>query len=396
MSRIVVNLRWLLLVAILAVPGWLEAQVGAAQAAEAGASHFSAILERFAAGLAEDVEQDGIGGITAAVMVGDTMVWSTAVGWADRKAGEPARAETIYRTGSVSKTFTAVILMLLVEQGIVGLDDPVVDHLPEFARLDAAPEEMRSITLRHLASHTGGLIREPRLPGAAEGPIEGWELKVIESLATTSLRTTPGAEYFYSNIGFGILGLALSRAAGAPFEQMVENWVFEPLGMRSSTFIVSDELESKLAVGYANRADGTVNTELPAVEHAGRGYKVPNGGIYSTVADLGQFMAALSGSAAPQILSSRSRERMLTVQTPGDPVRGYGLGLSLQTTESGTRQAGHGGSVAGYNAHMVFDPDSRIGVVLLRNYNRGNTNLGRAASLLLEELVRAHHSAQHD
>lgn len=77
------------------------------------------------------------------------------------------------------------------------------------------------------------------------------------------------------------------------------------------------------------------------------------------------------------------------MQTPEDPTQGYGLGLSLQMTEDRTRFAGHGGSVAGYNAYMIFDPASKIGVVLLRNYNWGSTNLGRAASELLAKLVRS-------
>jgi CubicO group peptidase (beta-lactamase class C family) len=81
---------------------------------------------------------------------------------------------------------------------------------------------------------------------------------------------------------------------------------------------------------------------------------------------------------------------MLTIQTPEDTTRGYGLGLSIRTAENGVRLAGHGGSVAGYNAHLVFNPDTRVGVVLLRNYNRGNTNLGEAAQELAAELAELH------
>jgi CubicO group peptidase (beta-lactamase class C family) len=197
----------------------------------------------------------------------------------------------------------------------------------------------------------------------------------------------PGTEYSYSNIGFGILGLTLSRAAGRPFMDLVTEWIFKPLGMESSTFVVGDDLWPLLTSGYANRRDGTVNAESPAREHAGRGYKVPNGGIYSTVADLGRFVAGLTGAAPVAILNAESRAEVLRVQTPEGGRGRYGLGFSIQVTDEGRMLTGHGGSVSGYTAHLLFDPESRIGVILLRNYGGGETNLGRAARELLLELM---------
>ena len=325
--------------------------------------------------------------MSAAVMVGNSVIWARGFGWANTELKIPAGVETIYRTGSISKTFTAVLLMQLVERGVLALDDHVVDHFPEFAQLLGPEEQVRSITFRQLASHTAGIVREPELPFAASGPLAEWESKVLASIPTTSLQSAHGTEYFYSNIGFGILGLAISRAAGQPFMDLVRDLIFEPLGMRHSTFALTAALEPYMSVGYANRSDGTEDTEYPAREHSGRGYKVPNGGVYSTVGDLARFTAALSGAAPETILSARARREMLTIQTPEDTTRGYGLGLSIRTTDTGVRLVGHGGSVAGYNAHMVFDPETKVGVILFRNYGRGNTNLGQAAQGLAEELA---------
>jgi CubicO group peptidase (beta-lactamase class C family) len=171
---------------------------------------------------------------------------------------------------------------------------------------------------------------------------------------------------------------------------LVDEEIFVPLGMTGSTFqIDADGLEPRLAAGYQNRRDGSIDGSQPRAEHAGRGYKVPNGGVYSTVADLARFAGALSGTPGLQILDDDSRREMLTVQTPEDPERGYGLGLSLRHNEDGSWTAGHGGSVAGYTATMQFDPDARIAVVLLRNYGSGETNLGGAAADLLAELRAA-------
>jgi CubicO group peptidase (beta-lactamase class C family) len=117
---------------------------------------------------------------------------------------------------------------------------------------------------------------------------------------------------------------------------------------------------------------------------------VPNGGVYSTVADLGLFVAGMTGAAPRAILSPASRKEMMRVQTPEGSDRLYGLGFSIYDTENGTRLVGHGGSVAGYNVSMIFEPESTIGVLMLRNYNRGATNLGRAARELLLDLLEAH------
>jgi CubicO group peptidase (beta-lactamase class C family) len=242
----------------------------------------------------------------------------------------------------------------------------------------------KPITFRQLASHTAGIIREPRLQGAASGPIAEWESKVLASIPETSFDTMPGARYAYSNIGYGILGLALSRAARVPFMKLVEDGIFTPLGMTSSTFIVTEPLRPSLSVGYANGSGGAINADGPAAEHAGRGYKVPNGGVYTTVTDMARFIGALTG-AGKLVTSDSMRRAMITKQTPGSGPNGYGLGLQLAAPSGAAVVASHGGSVAGYTCAFAFDPASKIGVVLLRNYGQGRTRLGPVA----DQTVRA-------
>jgi CubicO group peptidase (beta-lactamase class C family) len=147
-----------------------------------------------------------------------------------------------------------------------------------------------------------------------------------------------------------------------------------------------------VTTGYSNTRNG-IDEESPAREHSGRGYKVPNGGLYSTVGDLGRFIAGMTGASTTSILSAARRAEMMRVHTPGDSLDGYGLGFAVSTTPDGKHFVGHGGSVAGYTAHLVFEPESRIGVVLLRNYNSGATSLGSAAQEVLQALVAAHAAA---
>jgi len=340
----------------------------------------------FAAELRRDVEADDVGSMAAGIVVDGRVIWADAFGVAVREPVVQATDSTIYRTGSISKSLTALVLARLIEEGTVSLDDRVIDHLPEFGRLGGGDTVASRITLRELASHTAGLIREPVLSGAAAGPIGQWEDKVIASIPATTLQSQPGTEYSYSNIGYGILGLTLSRAAGEPFMALMERVLFDPLGMTSSTFVIRPPLDRLLAAGYVVSRTGEIDGSDPLREQEGRGYKVPNGGVYSTVHDLARIVALMSGRLGDDVLGMESRALVMTRQTPADGT-GYGLGFFLDTDDEGNRVVHHSGSVAGYNAWMGFDPDRAIGVILFRNYAGGSTNLGRAGRAMLDRLI---------
>lgn len=318
------------------------------------------------------------GSISITILKGDQTLWSGAYGFADFANGIKADPSKIYRTGSISKTFTAFLMLQLVEEGTIQLNDPVEKYLPEIANLEGYADTTK-ITFHHLASHTSGLIREPKLRNAAAGPIAQWEEKILASIPETSFKTGMDQAYSYSNIGFGILGLALSRAAEQPFMQLVEEKIFKPLNMNNSFWIVPEARIPDMAVGMQSNGKGQVHA-LAAREHKGRGYKVPNGGIYSTPNDLMKFMNAIMGYGS--LLKPKSLSAMLDGQTPEG---NYGYGLSLFADDQ-ISTAGHGGSVAGYNCYMAFDKESQYGVILMRNYNQGKTNLGRASRALIRKL----------
>ncbi|NRB48026.1 MAG: serine hydrolase [Saprospiraceae bacterium] len=339
----------------------------------------SSVILEFRNQIEQEVEADNNkGSITITVLKGKHTLWSGAYGFADFTNAIKADSSKIYRTGSISKTFTAFLMMQLVDEGTIQLTDPVEQYLPEIAALKGYGDSTK-ITFHHLASHTSGLIREPKLENAAAGPIAHWEEKVLASIPETSFKSGMDQAYSYSNIAFGILGLALSRAAAKPFMQLVEEKIFQPLQMNNSFFIVPASKMGDLAIGMQSNGMGQVH-EAAAREHQGRGYKVPNGGIYSTPNDLMKFMNAIMGYDG--LLKQESLSAMLQGQTPKD---NYGYGISL-FEDSEISTAGHGGSVAGYNCYMLFDKESQYGVVLMRNYNRGKTNLGRVSRELIRKL----------
>lgn len=340
---------------------------------------FESIVNEFEKQLQKDLKDDGIeGSISAAIIKNDKIVWSKAFGYANREARTLADTSTIYRTGSISKCFTAFLMMQLVEEGVIKLTDPIELYLPEIKNLIGYSDSTK-ITFLQLSTHTSGLIREPELEGAASGPIENWENKIIQSISQTSFEGKPGEKFSYSNIGYGILGLGLSRAANRPFMELVMEKIFTPLKMNNSYFKVPTEAASKLAKGIAGEP-GELDIETPNQEHAGRGYKIPNGGIYSTPNDLAKFAIACTGYQ--KLLRGETLELMQTANASGN----YGLGFFVNQNKQMTIIE-HGGSVAGYTAQLAFERTNKYGVILMKNYNFGTTDLSTRSYNLLRELT---------
>ncbi len=351
---------------------------------ESNRNDVPSLITEFENQLKKDIDDDDIGGsISYAVIKGDKILGANAVGPASIDSNVSADTPTIYRTGSISKSFTAFLMMQAVQDGIIQLDDPVENYFPEIRNLDGYSDS-RKITFQQLASHTSGLVREPDMENAASGPIEEWENKILASIPNTRFQSELGERYSYSNIGFGILGLAVSRAANVPFMEMVEERIFEPLNMTNSFFVVPDDRMKDLSKGLAGGPTGEINSERPALEHDGRGYKVPNGGIYSTPLDLAKFMMCNMGYM--DLLSEDNLTQMQTIQTP-EGRQTYGLGFSLYQ-DDGISTVGHGGSVAGYTAYFIFDKESQYGVILMRNFNFGNTNLNLRSISLIRKLKK--------
>ena len=353
------------------------------------ASTIQTVIDNFDNQLKEEHLRDTVGSISAIVFIGNKIVWSKVFGKADNEKGTNASVNTIFRIGSISKTFTAYLMMLLVQDGTIRLDEPVAKYLPEIKQLKRkAGIDSSDITFRELANHTAGLEREPGLPNAAAGPIGEWENKVLNSIPTTDVTSSPGTKFSYSNIGYGILGLALSRAAHQPFMELIENRIFKPLQMDSSFYRIHVGYADRIAVGYhRNNVSGKRDGQLAATEYAGRGYKVPNGGIYTKTGDLARFMMAQYSDS--DRLAKKYREMMQTIQTPGDGKRGYGFGLFVVNADDGSTFAGHDGAVAGYTAFMLFNPRSKVGAIVMRDCDDGVERIEGEVATVVEGLAKA-------
>jgi CubicO group peptidase (beta-lactamase class C family) len=327
------------------------------------------LIQRADAQTMVELAKSNLGGATLGIVFDGRLVWTRSYGWADRARRIPASAATIYRVGSVTKLFTALMLLQLEEAGTVHLSDPVERHYPEVAGLRGRPPGAAPITLAQLATHTSGLAPEPQhATRYLSGPVSDWEKVMLSALPETEYQFEPGTRFGYSNIGYAILGAALARAAGKPYVPYVRERIFRPLGMKDTDFEPRRAMRRRLATGYV-LDHGAVDSLTSEREHRGRGYKVPNGAAYSTVADLARFVAFELGAGPDSVLrGDRLREnlRRTIVASDDDMTAGYGVGFQVERAGN-VLLYGHNGGVAGYRADVFFEPRSRTGFILLHN-----------------------------
>lgn len=219
------------------------------------------------------------------------------------------------------------------------------------------------------------------------GSVEEWESILLDCLPLTDFNSKPGERYFYSNIGFGILGMALSRAAKTTFVELMEVEVFKPLKLDHTFYEIPPHSMHYWVHGRDGGPLGGYDDERPRKELVGRSWAVPNGGIWSTANDLAKFMICNMGYM--KILSQDHLETMQSTQTPeGSWEENYGLGFTIYK-DSIIHTIGHQGGTPGYRANLLFEKESEYGVILLRNYNWGTTDLNLRSSILLRKLKLA-------
>ena len=316
-----------------------------------------------------EYQKEHAAGLTVGVVSGPELVWSKSYGLADVESNKPCSADTVYRIGSVTKQFTALMLLQLAEQGKVHLSDPVQKFLPEVKRISGKYGGAPPITLIQLATHHSGLSEEPEHTEMfTKGPVSQWEQTLLAALDQLKYEQEPDTHFIYSNIGYAILGAALGRAAGQTYTEYVQQHIFAPLGMTQTGFEPDDRMRARLANGYVLH-DGLIDPKQPAEElKSGRGYKVPNGAVFTTVGDLARFVSLEMGYGSESVLKKKTvLENESQVFWAGeDASMGYGVGFML--VRSGDMVGlGHGGLVAGFLAGAYFNPASHLGIVFLRN-----------------------------
>jgi len=336
-----------------------------------------------------ELAKENVGSVTIGIISGPDLTWTRSFGYADMENKVLATRGSVYRIGSITKQFTALMFLQLVQEGKVHLSDPVEKYLPEISKVQERKPWAPPITLIQLATMTSGMDREPaHLDTYLKGAVSEWEKVMLAALAETKYQYEPDTRYFYSNIGYAMLGASLSRAAGLPFVEHVKERIFKGLGMKNTDFEPTAVIKPNLTKGYDIGRDGKLDAETPAREHAGRGYKVPNGAIYTTVDDLARFVAFQLGEGPESVLPKKTWQDNLTrVNSAGGNLSsGYGIGFQVSRRGEFVYY-GHGGSVAGYRASALFDPVSKTGAIVLRNVG-GRFDVSGLCQRALQEVAK--------
>ncbi|MDQ3665460.1 MAG: serine hydrolase [Acidobacteriota bacterium] len=336
------------------------------------------VIERF---IGHEMADKELPALSIALVDDQQVVWARGFGFADPKTKIPATAETVYRVGSVSKLFTDIAVMQLVEQGKIDLDASITRYLPDFRPRNPFG---KAITLRQLMSHRSGVVREPPVGNYFE-TTEPSLARTIASLNETELVYAPETRTKYSNAAIATVGYVLERTQGEPFAKYLKRAVLDPLGLEHSSFEPTPEITKDLAKAYMWTIDGRV-FKAPTFELG----ISPAGSMYTTVTDMGRFMSALFAGgrgAKGQMLKQSTIDEMWTPQfaSPGQKT-GYGIGFGVRELE-GRRTVGHGGAIYGFATTLKAMPDDKLGVVVVTTKDAANAVTNRVADLALTAML---------
>lgn len=333
--------------------------------------------------IAYEMESKKLPALSIALVDDQRIVWAEGFGFADRERQKPATADTVYRVGSVSKLYTDLGIMQLVEQGKLDLDAPVSNYLPDFKPRNPFD---RPVTLRQLMSHRSGLVRESPV-GHYFDPVEPSLEASVLSLNSTSLVYPPEARIKYSNAGIATVGFVLERTQGEPFAKYLERVVLQPLGVERSAFELTPEIRPHLADAvmwtYDGREFAAPNFQLGTA---------PAGNLYSTVRDQAKFLSALFAGgqgAKGRLIGAETLEKMWKPQFAApDATSGFGLGFHVKQFD-GHRRVGHGGAVYGFATEVAALPDAKLGVAVVTNVDVANPIVRRISDYALRWMLAA-------
>jgi len=322
--------------------------------------------------LQEILQEYGIPGAALAVIADGKFVATAAAGIANPDTGLPVTEATIFQSGSVGKVYTATLVMQLVDEGLLDLDRPIVEYLPELVLADE--DARNTVTARQLLTHTSGLDGD-KMGGPRYGRGDDAIERYVKDLGDLNSLQRPGGFWAYSNAGLVILGRLVEVLRGKPFTSALQDHLTAPAGLTDTMSFAEDAIVRSVAAGTAPGADGQ--------PHVSPGWSLgralgPAGGVLSTARDLAAFgHIHLNGGVAlngTRVLSEASVQAMQEplVECPDHGLASHwGLGW-LMHLDHGPKVVGHDGNTSGQTAFLRVIPDRKIAVALLTNRDHVN------------------------
>ena len=301
--------------------------------------------------LKSQMQEHRIPGLTLEVIRDGKAIKTAAYGLANVELNVPAKPETVFEIGSITKQFTAAGILMLAQEGKLSVDDKISKYLKD------PPEAWANVTVRHLLTHTSGIKSYTGLDG-----FQIWrhltQEQFIKAIGKEPMEFQPGDSWKYCNTGFNLLGYIIENVSGKNYWEFMGERVFQPLGMQATTKRLYSLVIPNRASGYEQTNHVWMNrdTDLTEVFSAGA--------IASTAGDLAKWSVALDGD---QLLNAASKAQMWTpVKLNDGKTRKYGFGWNVDTLE-GHKNIGHGGSTSGFSASIQRFPDDHLAVIILSN-----------------------------
>lgn len=287
------------------------------------------------------------------------IVKAAGYGTANLELGVPATERTLYEIGSITKQFTAEAVMMLAEEKLLSLDDPIGRYLPD------PPPAWEPITIRQLLSHTSGL-RDWEAASLLSYHREYTPQEYVDLIGKEKLDFAPGAQWAYTNSAHPLLGMIIERVSGMPYEQFVADRVFRPAGMTDTRFKHPEEIVPRRSGGYVDR-DGALQNGEPLRPRI----IAPNGGIMSTAVDMAKWQIALGKGS---LLKPAAWQEMLAPirLNSGRQFPSVGLAWFLQSFRGHRLVLHNGSTIAGYSSVIYRYLDDDLAVVVLMNIDRWN------------------------
>jgi CubicO group peptidase (beta-lactamase class C family) len=283
---------------------------------------------------------------------------------------------TLFEIGSITKTFTALLLQDMIERGEMKLDDPVTEYLPKSVRMPT--RNGKEITLFHLVTHTSGLPRNPENldPKRADNPLAEYTAEKLNTyLSSYQLTRRPGAKFEYSNLGSGLLGHVIALKAGTDYESLVADRICRPLKMESTRITLTPELKARFATGHNQFGYAVSNMDFQS--------QAGCGALRSTANDLLKYVAANIGLSSSSLTTLMEKTHLIRFQSVIPPVN-VALAWGVVLDPQGRKIISHGGATYGYRAFAGFDKMRRRGLVILSNSSYDGAGPEPIGTLLLE------------
>lgn len=334
-------------------------------------------------GIESVMKQNGIVGLSIALVDDQQVVWAEGFGFADKEHQIKATPETVYRAGSISKLFTATAAMQLVDQGKLDIDKPLQTYIPKFAIKTRFPDA-EPITPRHLMTHHSGLPEAYLKDFRATSPVKPFT-QLVDKLPVEYIAYPPNLMLTYSNLAVTLLGIAIENACSLDFSACLGQNLLQPLDMIDSEFSQGASISALMSKEYSQVG------LLPVTFLR----DLPTGGLNSNVLDLSRFinMVFADGkSGGKSIISPTGLSEMLRQQNADIPLdldQKIGLAWFFDQTTSGEIIAWHNGGIGGFNSHLATIPSQKLGVVVLANTDSAAGVVGvianAAINLMLNE-----------